>query len=324
MLNDIGAELGKRIDHADVLDEYAVRIMKKTNFDFDITGLSEIARNPLLKPFAQFKTYFFKEIEFLMGGVPLSAKERFISLGMFGAIGGMFAIPGADEIDQWSTSIFGISPKVWVMNNMPEVFGAGLGATIGLDFSQKANIGTLSRALSPEGIWGVAPSKAAYQYKQYAKGNLSATDAFLGSFSVMKGIGQAIELQSTGRVSDQYDQTLVHADDLNMVQKIGIGMGISPTPMSKAITATRYKHVQEKRQSARDRAALRDYVDAYFERDYVTANEIAKKNELSKAQIDRAIKKRRQTAGDVLREGMSKKVQGTREGQATLDLVDEY
>jgi len=54
-----------------------------------------------------------------------------------------------------------------------------------------------------------------------------------------------------------------------------------------------------------------------------TANEIAQKNELSKEQINNAKKKRRMRAADVIREGVNKKVRGTSQGQATMDLVDE-
>jgi len=309
MLDDIASTLGKRVDDADVLDEFSVKMMRRTNFDFDITGLSELARNPLARPFMQFKTYFFKEYEFLFGGgLPLTNRERFIALGMFSTIGGLFAIPFADELDQFSTAIFGFSPKMWVHAHMPEIFSAGVLSYAGVDFSSKAQIGSLTRAFSPDGMWGVFPSKVMQQYKSYMGGNAGALDSILGLSTAVRAATQGFELASTGRISDKYGQTVATLDQTGPLGPLQVAMGLPPKSMTQAQTISTAAYRLEKKQKSRDAAAIRAYMDAFDAKDTAEANRIKREAELSDEQIRAAKQKRKESRLEGLKRRTSKKV----------------
>jgi hypothetical protein len=309
MLDDIASTLGKRVDDADVLDEFSVKMMQRTNFDFDVTGLSELARNPLTKPFAQFKTYFFKEYEFLFGGgLPLTNRERFMSLGMFATIGGLFALPFADEVDQFSTSIFGFSPKMWVHAHMPEIFSAGVLSYAGVDFSSKAQVGSLTRAFSPDGMWGVFPSKVMQQYRSYMGGNAGALDSVLGLSTAVRGASQAFELATTGRVSDKYGQTVATMNQTGPLGPAMIALGLPPKSMSLAQQISSSVHALEKKQSARDRTGIRMYLEALDAKDIGEASRIKRQYELSDQQIKAAKEKRKMSFLEALQRRTSNKV----------------
>lgn len=318
LLHETATEMGKRVDDGNVLDAYAIKIMRRTNFDFDITGLSEVARNPLLKPFAQFKTYFFKEYELLFaGGLPLTNKEKFMSLAMFTTIGGLFALPFTDELEQMSTAVFGFSPKLWVMDNMPEVFSTGVGGVIGIDLSGKANVGSLTRALTSN-FFGVAPSKIGNQMNQYMQGNTGALDALTGTFGFMRGISQAKEVLQTGRVTDRYGQTLTTYDQLGPGGTAAMALGLPPKSLSRAMTLSNIGHILDEKQTARDRVALREYFEAKNEGDNARAAKIKKEAELSDRQIKSYADKEARSPHASLEHGMSNKVRQSPQGQAIL------
>jgi len=322
MLHDVATELGKPVTNADVLDQYAIKIMRRTNFDFDITGLSELSRNPVLKPFMQFKTYFLKEYEMLFGGgLPLTAKERLMSLAMFTTIGGAFALPFADELDQLSTYAFGFSPRLWVMQNMPEMASTGIGGVIGIDMAGKANIGSLTRAFS-NNFFGVAPSKVGTQLNSYMQGNAGALDAMTGSFSFLKGIGQTKELLQTGRVSDKYGQTLATSEQIGTGGAIAMALGLPPKSLARAMTLSNLSHRLDEKQKVRDRAGLRLYYEAKAKGNMKEADRIKEEYELSNRQLKAYADKVSRTPHETLEKGMSTKTRKSRDGEDMLELME--
>lgn len=227
LLKEIADQKGLRIDHMDVAEEYAVRIMKETNFDYDLTGLSELARNPLAKPFMQFKTYFTKELEFLFGkeGIGLDTKQKLWALSAFTAIGGTLALPGVEEIDQVTQAITGFSPKMWAKMNMPELMAGGIGAIAGIDFSSRINVGSFTYAFNPRNFAGAGAYKAYRAINMIMSGQHDLRDSTFGQISTVKAMMDAHEIATTGALRDNYGDKVSGREDFTDLQLMARALG---------------------------------------------------------------------------------------------------
>jgi uncharacterized protein Yka (UPF0111/DUF47 family) len=229
-LQRIADKLGRTVDDEAVHDEYALEMMFDLNFDFDVTGLNRFARNPFTKVAAQFKTYFFQEMEFLLGRkMELSAAERFQSLAMFTAFGGLMAMPFAEDLDNLVTWATGKSPKLWMYENMPDVMIAGLPAMGGVNFSNQVSLGG-ARTLSPltdlaDWKQGVFLSKMWGAYTKVNAGRASIPEALLRSNSMMNKMLNAKEMWETDRVlSPGGTRTVAKGGKMEALM---MGMGLS-------------------------------------------------------------------------------------------------
>jgi len=293
LLKETAEQLGKNIDDVDVLEAYAVRIMKDTNFDFDVTGLSEIARNPLLKPFAQFKTYFQKEIEFLLGkAVPLSKKEQMMALGMFGIFGGALAIPGVEEVDNISRFAGLGSPKLYMQTVLPELMAIGLPSMIGLDFSNKLNIGSVTYAFNPDNIAGIGVAKGLRTIRGIRDGNLGAIDATLGNISSFKHLYDGMELMTTGRNLDKYGNLEMRRDQLNGLQLTARTLGFGD-PLTNELRAWS-RHIKSEKDSlaASNAKAMTRILDLEESGRFKEAGVMQAEYDISNSQLNSARKDR--------------------------------
>ena len=218
------------MDDEAVHDQYAIDMLFDLNFDFDVTGLSRFARNPFTKVAAQFKTYFTQELEFLLGRkMELTATERFQSLAMFTAFGGIMAMPFAEDVDNLVTWATGTSPKLWAYDNMPDVLIAGFPAVAGVDMSGAISLGG-ARTLSPltdlmDWRQGVFLSKMWGAYTKVEAGRNNIPEALLRSNSMLNKMLDAKEMWETGRVlSPGGTRTVAEGGKLTA---IGAGIGIN-------------------------------------------------------------------------------------------------
>lgn len=281
LLDRIAKQMGKGVDDIDVAEEYAIQSMKETSFDFDVTGLSELARNPIAKPFMQFKSYFFKELEFLFGrgGLDMTWKQKVQALGMFTAIGGLLALPGVEEIDQISTAVLGFSPKLYVMAYMPEMFSMGLPALAGIDLSSRANIGSFTQAFNPKQLFGVGGSKAKQAIGGIlgaaSRGELPSFSESFGTVTAMRNLQETYQLLTTGRVSDRYGNTVVSEQNLTGLQMILRTMGFGDPHTNKMRMLATYMKHQSKEMKDQKLRGRKLYFDAIAAKDTEEAGKIA-------------------------------------------------
>lgn len=201
LLNTISKQLDLPVSSPTVHDEYAYRMLEVMNFDFNTTGLNQLARNPFFKLPMQFKTYFFQEMEFIMGRkIPLTATERFKTIGAMVALGGIASLPFADELDDVMTWMTGKSPKLWMYENLPDVIAAGFPALANINMSPLMSVGgTRSLALFP-GIEGVLLNKLRRAYTEKSTGQKTALQAILGMSSLFRNFTEGWEMAHTGKI----------------------------------------------------------------------------------------------------------------------------
>lgn len=201
ILEDIAKPLGKAVDDQEVIDRYAIKMLEKLQFDFDTTGVTALARNPLFKLPMQFKTYFFQEMEFLMGRkLPLTPAERFKSLAVFLGLGGVAGLPFAEDIDTVATKIFGKSPMLWLYANAPDIITAGFPGLVNLNLSPLIQAGgTRSLGLLP-GFGGILSTKLWRAYQEYSNGRADGLKAILGTNTMARNFMEAYDMWKYGGV----------------------------------------------------------------------------------------------------------------------------
>lgn len=306
LLKDIARGRKQQVTNREVLDEYAVHVMKNTNFDFSPTGLSELARNPVTKPWFQFKTFLTKEIEFLMGqSLPLTHKERFLALGMFGTIGGLFALPGVEDIDTVSRYLFGVSPKLYMDTYLPEIATAGLPAIAGIDLSNRISLGSVSHLTDFETFpFGLGIARVGRMAKGIKEGRMDLGGALWYSMSSLESMRQGFELLSTGELKDRYGQTLATREEMSPLALVGRVFGFQSTIEGDiSMLKTAYK-AHEERVSSRQRRAMRDVLDLETKGRYSEAREIQKKAGITDKQKRSARKKQNISRRDLLKQSM--------------------
>ncbi len=214
LLEGISKRMGKEVTDPAVYDEYAVQMVRKTNFIFDLTDAPEIFRVVPLKPFLQFKNFFAKELEFIFEVGSKSPTDFVKVMGGFAALGGALGLPATAEIDALSRTFFGFSPKLWAEENMPDVMVAGFPALMGIDMSTRINFGNLGfLAKNP---FGIAPSKIGAGINYFRQGDMEKARAILTPNGV-RVLTQMIELATTGEVRDPFSGGIatMKADDEN-------------------------------------------------------------------------------------------------------------
>ena len=306
LLRDIARGRGQHVTSKEVLDEYSLHIMRNTNFDYSMTGLSELARNPVAKPFMQFKTFLQKEIEFLMGeSVPLTKKEKFLALGMFGAIGGAFALPGVDDIDAASRWVFGVSPKLWMDTYLPEVLTAGVPALAGIDLSSRMSLGSLDHLTDTSTFpFGLGIARVGKAIRGLHEGTMDTSDALWYTMSSLNAARQGFTLLSTGKLTDQYGQKIAESSDMGSLALMARVIGFPSTLEGKVQRFKTAAYSSNQYATRKQRQAMREILDAQERGDNRRVEYLKEKSGISNRQIKAARKKREES----IRQLMSEKV----------------
>lgn len=304
LLRDIARGRGQQVTSKEVLDEYALHIMRSTNFDYSMTGLSELARNPVAKPFMQFKTFIQKEIEFLMGeSVPLTKKEKFLALGMFGAIGGAFALPGVDDIDAASRWVFGVSPKLWMDTYLPEVLTAGVPALAGIDLSSRMSLGSIDHLTDTSTFpFGLGIARAGKAIRGLHEGTMDTSDALLYTMSSLNAARQGFTLLSTGKLTDQYGQKIAESDDMGSLALMARVIGFPSTLEGKVQRFKTAAYSSNQYATRKQRQAMREILDAQERGDNRRVEYLKEKSGISNRQIKAARKKREESVRQLMTE----------------------
>lgn len=301
-LLDIAGRMGKEVTDPSVLDEYAVQMVRKTNFIFDPTDAAEIFRSVPLKPFLQFKNFFANEVEFLFEMHSKSKKDFFKILGAFGALGGVMAIPGTQDLNAISRTMFGFDMELWAQENMPEVMVGGFFTLGGINGSGRMNLG--DAAYLTQNPAGMAPSKIAAGLNYLRRGERDKAMAVLTPNGVRTAL-QAIELATTGEIRDPFSGGIatVKAEDQNALATAFRAMTGIPTTTEHAFRVAKSGlRSQRMRAEAHRRGMMSRAIDAMREGDFAKMNKIAKEAGFKRSEIETAAQKADIGGADFLRQ----------------------
>ncbi len=291
MLSDIAKEKGLAIDHETVRMEFSKRQMLGTNFNFDATDLPELMRNPTLKPFLQFKTFFTKELEFLFAG-DLTKAELAKALGMLGALGGAVAMPGINEIDWLSRATLGYSPKLFIEDNLPEIPAIGFASMFGLNLSNRVAFGDLFFAADPQNLFGIAPARIFQGLKAVSQGRPERAAAFITPVA-FRNFFDAIDLLSGGEIRSPFtgQAVLTKEEITNPIQLLGRAVGFRTTVEEKQRLRVRAAQAFKNKNIRDRRAGMTAYINAVRRGDFKEASKIQREHGFNKAQINAAVRR---------------------------------
>ena len=301
----ISEELGRSLDDKITQFEYARFMVDKTNFRFTLADTPELLRNPVLRPMLQFKSFFLKEMDLFIFDAEWGARERFIAFGMLGALGGAMAMPFVDDLDRVGIAMFGISPKLWFEENLPEVMAIGIPSLLGLDLSGRANFGEIaSFTKNPVGlalprIWdGIAA---------LAKGDTELAANRLAPVSVTNFMN-AIEFLNTGVSRSAFTGSTLatRADRTRVLTTLGSFVGFkSPAELSASRKLEVGRAISRNAKELR-RTALKLYLNALSDGNPRKADKIARDNGLTSQMITAAMRLRGRTRMEQMQETLGK------------------
>ncbi len=296
-LAEIAQKLGKSLSHPDVLDEYALKMMKQTNFTFDISDLPELMRNPVAKPFLQFKTFFVKQMEFMLGLEYKQDRAAFFkTLGVLTSLGGLMALPGINEIDKLSQIAFGFSPKLWIENTLGEIPAAGIPATMGIDLSQRVGFGDLTSLMDLGNVGGLYPAKVYKALKAYSEGRVDEAKEIMKP-GFLKALTDAYQIATTGVLTDPF-QPGTEYEITNPVQAVAASIGF-PTLEEERLRRLKQGALAFEANIRQERAnAYRSAYDAYRNGDYADMSDILQTAGIKPTEWKQWLKKAQKTGID--------------------------
>ncbi len=162
-----------------------------------------LARDPVSKPYMQFKTFVTQEIEFLLGQkIPLTRAQQIKAWGIFGLLGGAMGMPFVTDINNFTNLFFEVDIEQWMANNAPDVVNYGVPALIGQGYSirQMAGFPEVADSFGMTNFpGGVLQGKARSAWYNYKTGRRSGLEAFVRSSTIADRIWQTAELTEHGR-----------------------------------------------------------------------------------------------------------------------------
>tara|TARA_R100000655_G_scaffold38079_1_gene73014 strand:- start:12157 stop:17934 length:5778 start_codon:yes stop_codon:yes gene_type:complete len=137
-----------KITNENFKKNYMIQMANDTNFIYSTLENPGMLNHPLLKPAAQFKVFTTKYFERFFGMAFRSNEEFYTTVAAFALIAGPLNVPGARDMLQ----IFDIFLPGKLVNNTEDYlastmgsFGyAGIPGLLGIDFSRRASVGTVS------------------------------------------------------------------------------------------------------------------------------------------------------------------------------------
>jgi hypothetical protein len=215
----VGTKLGSAT-RKDLLSDYAVDFMEQTNHTYNSFNNPLAFSNPVAKPFLQFKTWVQKEIMFFAdafrdGPVKGTFKERWgnavTMTGTFIGLGGIFSLPGAQELDialRWAT---GSSPKAWFYEQdspFMDVASGGFFPLAGLSMEGRTGPGNLFTVVDPDNIFGIFPSRLWKSAMAFRSGEVErAVNYALPRF--VQNLKQGWNMATTGELRNNYNGGLM-------------------------------------------------------------------------------------------------------------------
>tara|TARA_R100001079_G_scaffold23486_1_gene11754 strand:+ start:1314 stop:9509 length:8196 start_codon:yes stop_codon:yes gene_type:complete len=223
-----------------LIDDYAVDFMEQTNHTYNSFNNPLAFSNPVTKPFLQFKTWVQKEITFFIdafsqvpsySGVPMA--ERYGNaakiVAAFTTLGGIFSLPGAQELDMATRWAFGVSPKAWMYEQdspLHDVLAGGFFTLGGVSMEGRTGPGNLVTVIDTDNLFGIYPARLAKAAMAFRDGR---TDAAL-NFALprfVQNLKQGYDMATTGQLRNTYNGGLTFNVDemsgnsaLNIIYKL--------------------------------------------------------------------------------------------------------
>jgi len=303
----ISEELGRPLDDKLTQFEYARFMVDKTNFRFTLADTPELLRHPVLKPMLQFKSFFLKEMDLFLFDAEWGARERFMAYGMLGMLGGTMAMPFVDDLDRFSTAVFGISPKLWMEQNLPEVMAIGIPSFLGLDLSSRANFGESANFIANP--LGIALPRIKDGFKAIVRGDMDMAVHKFAPVGITNFMA-ALEFVNTGEMKSPFTGavTSTEADRTGVLSGIGSIVGFkTPAQMSfsrhKGVALASRRIVNDMK-----RTAIKLYLNALDDGDTKKADQIANQYSLSQRSIDTARRNRSRTRIEQIQDILGKEL----------------
>ena len=287
-----------------LIDDYAVDFMEQTNHTYNSFNNPLAFSNPVTKPFLQFKTWVQKEITFFVdafrevptySGVPMA--ERYGNaakiVGAFTALGGIFSLPGAQELDMATRWAFGVSPKAWMYEQdspLQDVLAGGFFTLGGVSMEGRTGPGNLFTVVDTNNLFGIYPARLVKAAAAFREGR---TDAALNYAlpRFVQNLKQGYDMATTGQLRNTYNGGLTFNVDemsgsptLNLMYKLA---GFQPMDEARYQTL-KFAMLDASKSRGRDRKWV--YKDVF---DYMDAGEMGKAMALAReADIDFSVIKR--------------------------------
>ena len=287
-----------------LIDDYAVDFMEQTNHTYNSFNNPLAFSNPVTKPFLQFKTWVQKEITFFVdafrevptySGVPMA--ERYGNaakiVGAFTALGGIFSLPGAQELDMATRWAFGVSPKAWMYEQdspLQDVLAGGFFTLGGVSMEGRTGPGNLFTVVDTNNLFGIYPARLVKAAAAFREGR---TDAALNYAlpRFVQNLKQGYDMATTGQLRNTYNGGLTFNVDemsgsptLNLMYKLA---GFQPMDEARYQTL-KFAMLDASKSRGRDRKWV--YKDIF---DYMDAGEMGKAMALAReADIDFSVIKR--------------------------------
>lgn len=301
----IAKELGRPMDDQLTQFEYARFIVDKTNFRFTLADTPELLRQPLLRPMMQFKSFFLKEMDLFFFDNEFTTKERFMAFGLLGTLGGAMAMPFTEEIDRFARFQFGMSPKLWMQQNLPEVTAIGFGSLFGVDFSQRANFGEISSLFSNPA--GIALPRFVSGVGAVARGDREVAAAQLIPVG-FNNMMDTLEFINKGEIRSPFTGNVkTTSEDITSTPQLFLRFaGFKTVGEMNAVRSIRAAKATVKKAQSVKRSALKVYLDAVDDGDDVKARRIRKEFELTDRSIKEGLRRRGLTRKEMIKERVGK------------------
>ncbi len=220
----------------DLLTDFSVDFMENTNHTYNSFNNPLAFSNPVTKPFLQFKTWVQKEITFFFDAfreVPsyegLSMAQRYANAAKmtaaFTAMGGIFSLPGAQELDMAARWAFGVSPKAWFYEQdspLHDIISGGLFTAAGLSMEGRTGPGNFFTVVDTDNLFGIYPARLIKAAGAYRSGEIDRAWNFaLPRF--VQNMKQGYDMITTGQLRNTYNGGLMfELDDMRGNEMVNI------------------------------------------------------------------------------------------------------
>ena len=214
--------LGKSLTDANVKDEFSKAFVRETNFTYDKSNVPFQFNNPVLAPILQFKTWVQKETMFVYKSFAQRPKGKGVTLaeqyedfakisGAFIALGGVFSMPGSNELDLLTRTVFGYSPKAQMMekdNPFMDILSGGIPMGLGVSMEGRMGPGNIFSLIDTDNLFGIYPTRLYKATTSMFKGDIDrGMNYLLPRFA--QNIRQGYNITQTGNLMSSYGGSLI-------------------------------------------------------------------------------------------------------------------
>jgi hypothetical protein len=203
-----------------VLDAFSRNLVDETNFVYNTSNVPFAFNNAVAAPLLQFKTWVQKETMFVMQSIfdapkklPLAQQyEEFIKItGAFTALGGIFSLPGGQELDLLMRTVFGVSPKAYFYEKdspFMDILAGGVAMGAGISLEGRMGAGNVFTIVDTENIFGIYPTRLFKAVSAFKEGRVEKGINYLLPRAI-QNLMQGTEIVQSGRLMSSYSGDLV-------------------------------------------------------------------------------------------------------------------